>query len=322
MEHSNLDLRDRKILYELDLNSRRPNVKIAKKIGLSKDVINYRIKKLEQLGFIRGYYTVIDFSRLGYFSIRVYIKLLDTTLTKEQEILDFLVKHKKVFFVAEIDGPFDIAFGTWIKNIYEFEEFYLDFKKLFKQYIGKERISVFTKAHHFHRAYITSKKIDESEPEYFGSHAIAPHDKIDLEILKLLSRNARVPVIEISQRLRMPPRTVAFRIKQLEKKGIIQGYRFIFDFNLLGYQYYKVDLTLKDVTRLRSLIQFAHINPNILYIDQTIGGADFEFDLEVENKDAFIRLIRDLREKFPEVREWSYFVLRKYNKLLYFPDIS
>jgi len=42
-----LDLKDKKILYELDINSRQPNSEIAKKVGLSKQIVGLRIKKLE-----------------------------------------------------------------------------------------------------------------------------------------------------------------------------------------------------------------------------------------------------------------------------------
>ncbi|MBI2044731.1 Lrp/AsnC family transcriptional regulator, partial [Candidatus Pacearchaeota archaeon] len=189
----------------------------------------------------------------------------------------------------------------------------------FKKYINKEKISIFTKAYHFHRAYILNKKVDESEPEIFGGNKTEKYDEKDLKILKLLAKNARIPIIEISQRLKIPTKTVDFRIKQLEKKKIIQGYRFVFDFNLFGYEYYKVDLNLKDISIIEKLKQFARTHPNILYIDQTIGGSDFEFDLEVKNKEHFLEIINELRKEFPEIREISYFNLRTYNKLLYFP---
>lgn len=320
MESIKLDLKDKKILYQLDINSRQQNSKIAKKVGLSKEVVNYRIKRLEKLGLIKGYYAVIDFSRLGYFSVRVYLKLLDTPNEKEKEILDFLVRNRNTFFVAKIDGPYDLVFGTWIKDIYEFENFWMDFKIKFKEFIGKENISIFTKAYHFHRAYIVDKKFEDLAPEIFGGNKTEDHDEKDIKILKLLARNARISIVDISEKLKTPPRTVDFRIKQLEKKKIIQGYRFIFDFGLFGYEYYKVDIILKDISRLKSLVQFAQNHPNILYIDQTIGGSDFEFDLEVKNKAHFLEIMKELREKFPEIREWSYFNLREYNKLLYFPE--
>ena len=47
-----LDLKDRKILYQLELNCRQSNTQIGKKVGLSKDVITYRIKRMEEKGII------------------------------------------------------------------------------------------------------------------------------------------------------------------------------------------------------------------------------------------------------------------------------
>ena len=320
MEQIKLDLKDKRILYQLDLNSRQSNTEIAKKVGLSKDVVNYRIKKLEDLKLIKGYYTIIDLSRLGYFGVRVYIRLLDANPNKEKEIIDFLINNKMVFFVAKTEGSFNIAFGSWIKDIYEFEDFYLDFKRGFKQYIGEEKISIFTKLYHFHRAYLLNKEIDNSIPEIYGREKIAKHDKTDIEILKLLAKNARIPIIEISQKLNIPPRTIAFRIKQLEKKNIIQGYRFVFDHELFGYEYYKVDLILRDTSKFKNLVGFAHINPNILYIDQTIAGSDFEFDLEVKNRDELFKIVDELRTNFP-IREWFYFTLISFYKILYFPNV-
>ena len=42
-----LDIKDKKILYELYTNARQSNNSIAKKIGLSREAIDYRIKNLE-----------------------------------------------------------------------------------------------------------------------------------------------------------------------------------------------------------------------------------------------------------------------------------
>ena len=41
-----LDLKDRKILYHLDIDSRQSFSQLGKKVGLSKDLIAYRVKKL------------------------------------------------------------------------------------------------------------------------------------------------------------------------------------------------------------------------------------------------------------------------------------
>ena len=72
-----LDKKDRQILYQLDLNARQNNTKIAKIVSLSKDAVGYRIKRLEHLGIIRGYNSVIDSAKLGYLWYRIFFNLMD-----------------------------------------------------------------------------------------------------------------------------------------------------------------------------------------------------------------------------------------------------
>ena len=315
-----LDLKDRKILYQLDLNSRQSNIQIAKKVGLSKDVVNYRIKSLDENGFIRGFYTIIDFYKLGYFSVRAYLKLINASSKTEEEIFLFLKNHNTVFFVNKIDGNFDVGIGTYVENITDFESFSLEFKQKFREFMGEEQISIFTKAYHFHRAYLLEKKFDEVDANVVGGRGREDFDAKDIEILKFLAVNARISTLDIATYCEMPATTVAFRIKQLEKKKIILAYRLNFNFEKFGYEYYKADLVLNDISRLKELSNFAHAHPNILYIDQTIGGSDFEFDVEVKNKKQFLQIIDEIKEKFPEIRQWSYFSVREYKKLLYFPS--
>ena len=164
------------------------------------------------------------------------------------------------------------------------------------------------------------KEKSEGKAEFFGKSKIEKFDELDIRILRSIASNSRIPIIKLAEKLKTSERTIAFRIKQLEKKKIIQGYRALFDLNLLGFEYYKVDLVLIDISRLKELISYAYSHPNFVYIDETIGESDFEFDLEVESKKKFLEIINDLRTKFPEIREWSYFTLRNYRKLLYFPE--
>ena len=59
-----LDLLDKKILFELDLNSRQSNQEIARKVRSSKEVVSYRIKKLEENKVIFKYLTILDPAKL------------------------------------------------------------------------------------------------------------------------------------------------------------------------------------------------------------------------------------------------------------------
>ncbi|MCX6777676.1 MAG: winged helix-turn-helix transcriptional regulator, partial [Candidatus Micrarchaeota archaeon] len=69
-----LDLRDRRILYELDVDARATLLRIAKRVGLSKDAVKYRIGNLVSSGAAKGFIAVIDTARLGYITFGVFLK--------------------------------------------------------------------------------------------------------------------------------------------------------------------------------------------------------------------------------------------------------
>ena len=52
----NLDKKDRKLVYELDCNSRQTIQQLANKVGLSKDAVKYRINRLLQNQIIKSFY--------------------------------------------------------------------------------------------------------------------------------------------------------------------------------------------------------------------------------------------------------------------------
>lgn len=60
-------------------------------------------------------------------------------------------------------------------------------------------------------------------------------DDIDKKIISLLIRNARMPLKLLAEQVFLTSPTVSCRIKRLENKGIISGYKAIIDPAQLGY---------------------------------------------------------------------------------------
>ena len=54
-----IDLKDRRILYELDVDSRQSFRNIGRKVGLSKDVVASRVKKLKEKGIIIRFFAYL-----------------------------------------------------------------------------------------------------------------------------------------------------------------------------------------------------------------------------------------------------------------------
>lgn len=69
-----LDWRDLKILALVQVNGRVSKKVLADTLGISLGPCFQRVRRLEQLGFIRGYRGVVDAARLGPF-LRVYTEV-------------------------------------------------------------------------------------------------------------------------------------------------------------------------------------------------------------------------------------------------------
>ncbi len=308
-----LDLKDRKILYELDANSRQPVSRIAKKVRLSKSTVSYKIKQLEREGVISGYYAMIDNTKLGYLMFRVYLKFINTTRGKEEEIVRWLKNNRAVGVVGRIETVYDLIILVWTKSINEFDDFLYEFKKRFRGYVWQERVHIYSKVWHFKRKYLL-KEEKPPEHEFVGSYGAEDYDELDLGVLKLLSKNARIPVVEMSEALRMPERTIAFRIRQLEKKRIIQGYRINLNLEKIGYEYYKLNITLNDFSKYDELLNYARDHPNVIYIDRTASELDFEINAEVEGKRALLRLVGEIKARF-NIRDIEVVPFQEYYKM-------
>ncbi len=308
-----LDLKDRKILIELDKNSRISNSSIAKRVRLNKNTVNYKIKRFIDEGLILGFYTIIDSSKLGYFSFRIYFNFFNTNNKHEEEIINWLKNNKKVGVLARIDTVYDLAFQVWVKEIYEFDEFWSAFKEKFRKYFWNERVDAFLRVYHFRRNYLL-ENLNNGDYEIIGENIKREHDDLDVSILSLLAENARISILGISEKLKKPPRTIAFRIKQLEKKNIIQGYRVNLNLEKLEMEYYKLNIILNDSFTFNELLSFSKNNKNIIFLDRTISDLDYEIDIEVKNKQEMFTIIKKIKENF-NIRKIDILSFKEYYKL-------
>ena len=116
-----LDLKDKKILTLLDENSRLSNSQIAKKVGLSKPAVEYRLQRFHKNNIIFSYYTVIDFTKLGYLA-RAKV-LLKTTPQERDRLRAFLIAHPSINNLYKINNGFDFMLEAVFKNVKDLEDF-------------------------------------------------------------------------------------------------------------------------------------------------------------------------------------------------------
>ena len=312
-----IDLYDKKILYELDKNSKQTVSQISKKIRLNPNTTHFRIERLISEGYIRSFYPIIDISRLGYFSVRVYFSFHNTKNETEEQIIQHLIKNECVAVVARLDTIYDVMISVIVKNIYEFSNFWNEFKSKYRKYIVDEKINTFSGLVYYQRKYLSSTK-ENIIKQTLGQEKIIEIDEEDKSIISVLSNNSRISSIEIYKKTGINPRTIINRINKLENEGIIQNYRVDIDIEKLGYKYYKINLKVEDYENIKNLVAFCEFNKNVVFVDYTIGEYDFEMDIEIDNVEALHKIINEIKY-LVSVRSCEIMQFRKYYKITSVP---
>ena len=163
-----LDLKDKKILYELDADSRQSASQLAKKVGLSKQGCTFKINNLVKKGVIQSFITVINTPLIGNLSFRMYFKLIDISPKKEREFRDYFVNHKDVPWIVGCEGLWDYIVVVFPADFEDFEKFNRELNNKYGQYIEKKDIALVTVAYHFGSGYILGKKKDLLPLVYAG----------------------------------------------------------------------------------------------------------------------------------------------------------
>ncbi len=318
-----LDSTDMKILFELDRNCRQSQKQIARRIGATRNIVIHRIGKLEELGIIRGYYTLIDFSKIGYSMVRIYLRLQHTTDSTESKIIDYLVKEKSTMTVYKTSASWDIAFVYLVRSLAEFDSLWINFLKKFKQFVKEKSVTLFYGYVHYQKNYLAPERQREHGEKITGGSTALNISDSDLKLLQLIAANGKISLMDLSKNLGMTATAVKYKLASLEKKGVILAYRTIINLNKLGYEYYKIDLDLADVSAREHIRKFLRFHPNVIYEDITFGGADLEFDIEVKSAEEFENFMEELRKKFPSaVKFFTFYKAREILKYVYMPQLK
>ena len=142
-------------------------------------------------------------------------------------------------------------------------------------------------------------------------------DGVDFRILKAISVNARLSTVEIAKKTGVSPRVVDYRVKELIKKKVIVYFRLVLDVNMIGRDYYKGLVYLKNTNskNMERLIGYCKLNKAITQWGKTVGPWQFEIETESEDFKGYNLAIEDMLNKFSDliVRIDTVLMYKEYN---------
>lgn len=298
MEDIKLDLKDKKILAELELNARISHSILAKKVGLSKQVVKYRIEKLEKEDIIQGYNALVDLNKLGYTIYLIYLKLIKISSDKEKSWMEEMNKNENVIAVGKNAGHWDMSVVLRCRNNHELDETLKEITggkadKIKEKLITSEIESTYFNLKLLHKisdiALSTSSKQENIEI-----------DENDSKLLQFLSENCRANLVDLAGKLKMSANGVKNRIKNLESKKIIIGYKTKINYEKLSYLHFRVFLHLNRFSNdiYEKIGHFLKNKGNVESISRYMGYADIDFRCYSSNILELYGLISEIKDTF------------------------
>ncbi len=316
-----LDARDRAILYHLDRDARLSISAIAKKIKLSKEVVNYRIKNLLKLGVIQNFSAIVNNAKLGYGLYRLFIQLKNVDVEKEKDLVGSLEALPSVAAVKLLEERYDLEVLVWAKSVFDFKGIYDQITESHREHFQKVLVTLVTNSAQFIHNYLY-QTADYAVRSIGGKCPQAQLDAIDLQILELVSQDARIPLLNIAKSSGVSPNTIKHRIKKMVKDGVIVGFRARIDPDVLGYQPYRifVQFAKGDTQDKNKLAEYLKVHKNVTSLTEGIGRGDLDFEIQVKNGNELHRHLQDLRSSFGKsLQECRATLIRKEHCLNYFP---
>ncbi|HLC65696.1 MAG TPA: winged helix-turn-helix transcriptional regulator [Candidatus Nanoarchaeia archaeon] len=310
INNSRLDRVDRKILSEIETDSRIATSMLARKARVSRTVAEYRLKQMEEKGIIRGYYTLVDPSRFGLTVWKLWISLHSSSLEQKEKFFSYVENHPRIWWYAECAGVYDAVICVLCSSPHDFNNFFSTLQEKHGSMISKSATLINVSFEYHTRGYLLNKPSRLIESSFQEKPLTKKISEDAVKLLKLLSNNSRMKYSELAERSGRNVKTIKNLLKELKKSGIIVYYRPSIDAARFGYEYYKVLLYLNNPRGiLPSLVYWCRLQKNITAVISCVGPWQLELEIEIDTFRNLCSLLTELKDKFPDV-------LRSYETLL------
>jgi Lrp/AsnC family leucine-responsive transcriptional regulator len=118
-------------------------------------------------------------------------------------------------------------------------------------------------------------------------------DKIDREIVRVLEDDARISFAELGERVGLSKTPCWQRVRDLERRGLIRGYRTEVDAEGLGLRVHAFVHVTINAVRHAEFEAAAAAHPSVLQCFTTAGQADYLMHVlvaEIEQLDQLLRM--------------------------------
>jgi Lrp/AsnC family transcriptional regulator for asnA, asnC and gidA len=268
---------DVKILIELLKDGRKNFTTIAEECQTSKDIVWKHYKDMTEAGIIVGATIQFNYPKFGYSGVAMIMLSVESQYVTG--IFERLKKIPGIISFRLYNSTYNIAAISGLKSLRDLE--------CVKELISKHNIineidaCLWTDVRNIPENIFvgtfenkTEKANESSQTGADAQKSSVKIDEIDMQIVKKLTKNGRLPFSKIAQEIGASTDTVARRYGKLRKNNFIKVSIQINPLEL-GYQaILSLNIALTNQSKTKEVVDKLSIIPGVTYLVKTSGNYD------------------------------------------------
>jgi DNA-binding Lrp family transcriptional regulator len=195
------------------------------------------------------------------------------------------------------EGDYDLVFLSVHKSPSKLRKFLQKFSNKFGKYLIKKSIHIITTIYKLNQRMLPSER--RSKIYFYHDKCVNEKiDDLDLKIISILSRKAREKLVNIGRELNENSRVIKYRIKKLQKLGVIVGYSTEINLDKFKKRLVQIDISLKNLSKILSVIEYFDQTNKCSFIYELVGEYDVSVELYISSEDELRKILRKFKETF------------------------
>jgi len=296
------------------MNSRQPLSKLARKIRCSTQVAWSRLQSLQSEGKVICFLPLINHEKLGsHFQAMCFLKLQRISASELDSFLKKAAQDQQCTISLGCAGAYEAIIGTVAVDLVEAKEVMGRLLSPLGDRVRECDMEIITSAHHYGRRYF----LEDLGLEHFRAPIIrtgifgqgsakesqAPSaGQTEIKILKAISSNARLPLLEIASKAGCSPQTARSRLRELARRGAIAKYGTVLNPSAYGYVFFRLKTLLSQAGRKPKpdLAGYLKRYPEVFRLSELFSINGYLIDIVAKDEERVREIMDGMRDDYPD----------------------
>jgi Lrp/AsnC family transcriptional regulator for asnA, asnC and gidA len=143
-------------------------------------------------------------------------------------------------------------------------------------------------------------------------------DKKDIEIIKILEEDGRIPILELGRKVKLSHETVRYRLNKMIRNGVIEKFIVRINKKKLGYEIYAVIMIGTwnyNQNEWEEFFKYLMEHKSIVSVEKITGNYDIKIAFWAKDPEEFDFISHSIKTKFSKIiKDWQSFIFTKQYK--------